>query len=299
LICGLNNNQIEFVLLNLMPRVDITLYDKTCFECSKLVTQNYSTSFSSGIRAFHKRFRNPIYGIYGFVRYADEIVDTFHGHDKQALINDFKQETFKAIAQKISLNPILHSFQHTVNQYHIGPALIEEFLRSMEMDLDKKVYTDTDYKAYIHGSAEVIGLMCLRIFCEGDEELYESLVPMACSLGSAFQKLNFLRDMKADFEERGRTYFPYINFRAFTDDDKRIIEADIKADFDEGLKGIKLLPAGTRLGVYIAYNYYLQLFKKIQATPAHTLVKKRVRLPDSTKQILLYKAIFKEKLRIV
>jgi len=282
-----------------MPRVDITLYDKTCFECSKLVTQNYSTSFSSGIKAFHKRFRNPIYGIYGFVRYADEIVDTFHGHDKQYLINSFKQETFKAIAQKISLNPILHSFQHTVNQYHIEPALIEEFLRSMEMDLDKKVYTDSDYKAYIHGSAEVIGLMCLRIFCEGDEELYESLVPMACSLGSAFQKLNFLRDIKADFEERGRTYFPDINFRAFTDADKKVIEADIKADFDEGLKGIKLLPAGTRLGVYIAYNYYLQLFKKIEATPAYTLLQKRVRLPDTTKQVLLYKAIFKEKLRIV
>src|SRR5476651_2531914 len=186
-----------------MPRVDITLYDKTCFECSKLITQQYSTSFSSGIRAFHKRFRDPIYGIYGFVRYADEIVDTFHGYDKQQLITDFKAETFKAISQKISLNPILHSFQHTVNQYHIEPELITSFFGSMEMDLHKKDYNEAEYKTYIHGSSEVVGLMCLRVFVEGDEEMYQSLAPMACALGSAFQKLNFLRDMRSDNQERG------------------------------------------------------------------------------------------------
>jgi len=299
LICSPNNNQIEFVFLKPMPRENMNLYDKTCFECSKLVTEKYSTSFSSGIKAFHKRFRNPIYGVYGFVRYADEIVDTFHGHDKAQLMGDFKLETFKAISQNISLNPILHSFQHTVNQYNIEPGLIEHFLYSMAMDLDKKTYTDADYKAYIHGSSEVIGLMCLRIFCEGDEELYQSLLPMARSLGAAFQKLNFLRDMKADHEERGRTYFPNIDFINFTDTDKQQIEADIQVDFDEALKGIRLLPRGTKLGVYIAYNYYLQLFKKIKTISAQALLQKRVRIPGVLKRAIYFKALFKQKFHII
>jgi phytoene/squalene synthetase len=233
------------------------------------------------------------------VRYADEIVDTFHNHDKVQLINDFKQETFKSISQKISLNPILHSFQHTVNQYHIEPALIKAFLQSMEMDLDKKAYNREDYNTYIHGSSEVIGLMCLRVFCEGNEQLYQSLAPMACSLGSAFQKLNFLRDIKADYEERGRTYFPGIDFTHFTEQDKLQIEDDIQADFYEGLNGIKNLPAGTKLGVYIAYNYYLQLFKKIRATPAHLLLQKRVRVSDTLKRAIYCKAVFDQKLRII
>ncbi len=296
---AIHHNQIEFVFLNLMGREDINLYNKTCFECSKLVTQQYSTSFSSGIRAFHKRFRNPIYGIYGFVRYADEIVDTFHGHDKAQLMNDFREETFKAIDQEISLNPLLHSFQLTVNEYGIEAALIEDFLRSMEMDIDKKIYTATDYKTYIHGSAEAVGLMCLRVFCEGDDELYGSLLPMARSLGSAFQKINFLRDIKSDYEDRGRTYFPGIDFAHFTDAAKLQIETDIQTDLDAALKGIQLLPAGAKLGVYIAYNYYLQLFKKIRSTPINVLLQQRVRIPDTIKQAIYFKAAFQQKLGII
>ena len=282
-----------------MLPVDMTLYDKTCLECSKVVTERYSTSFSSGIRAFHKRFRYPIYAVYGFVRYADEIVDTFHNQDKAQLIGDFQQETFKAIDQQISLNPVLHSFQLTVNRYGIDQALIAAFLRSMAMDLDKKVYSEADYKTYIHGSAETIGLMCLRVFCERDELLYQSLSPMACSLGSAFQKVNFLRDIKADYEERGRTYFPGVTFSDFTVQDKKTIENDIKADFDEAIKGIKLLPHGAKLGVYIAYHYYLQLFKKIRHTQASVLTQKRIRLSDTKKRAIYGKAWLKHKLKVI
>jgi phytoene synthase len=282
-----------------MPRVDMNLYDKTCFECSKLITEKYSTSFSSGIKAFHKRFRDSIYGIYGFVRYADEIVDTFHGHDQLQLISDFKHDTFKAIDQRISLNPILHSFQYTVNNYHIEPALIEDFLRSMKMDLDKKVYNDSEYKSYINGSAEVIGLMCLAVFCEGDAGLYQTLVPMARSLGSAFQKLNFLRDIKADYEDRGRMYFPGVDFERFTEIDKQNIEKDIIIDFDEALKGIKFLPRGTKLGVYIAYCYYRRLFKKIQSTSIDVLLQKRIRISNTTKSAIYCKAVFDQKMRII
>jgi phytoene synthase len=277
----------------------MNLYDKTCFECSKLITKKYSTSFSSGIKAFDKRFRYPVYAIYAFVRYADEIVDTFHDYDKAQLITDFKQETFRAINQKISLNPVLHSFQYTVNQYHIGNNLIEAFLQSMEMDLDKKTYTADGYEAYIYGSAGVIGLMCLHVFCENDQQLYQSLLPMACSLGSAFQKINFLRDIKADYEDRGRIYFPGVDFKNFTEQDKQQIESDIQADFDKGLKGIKLLPRGAVLGVYIAYNYYLQLFKKIEATPASILLQKRIRISDTRKRALYCKALLKQKLNTI
>ena len=195
------------------------LYNQTSFETSKLITNRYSTSFSQGIKAFDKRYRDPIYAIYGFVRYADEIVDTFHEHDQHKLINDFKEQAFTAISQKISLNPVLQSFQLVVNSYNIDHELIHSFLRSMEMDLDRKAYNEADYKAYIHGSAEVIGLMCLRIFCENDEVLYQKLVQPACSLGAALQKINFLRDINADFHERGRTYFPGVDFDKFDDAD--------------------------------------------------------------------------------
>jgi phytoene synthase len=266
------------------------LYDEACFECSKLITTKYSTSFSKGIKAFNKQFRYPVYAIYGFVRYADEIVDTFHDYDKAQLINDFKQETFKAISQKISLNPVLHSFQKVVNQYGIDHQLIEEFLRSMEMDLDHKVYDDTNYQTYIHGSAGVIGLMCLQIFCEGDRLLYQQLMPMALSLGSAFQKINFLRDIKSDYEDRGRTYFPGIDFKNFTRQDKLAIEADIQHDFDEGFKGIKLLPQGVRLGVYTAYSYYLQLFKKIVKLPVDEVLAHRIRISNLHKGLLYLRA---------
>ena len=275
------------------------LYNQTCFECSRLITQNYSTSFSIGIKAFDKKIRQPIYAIYGFVRCADEIVDTFHEHNKQQLISEFRQETFKAIEQKISLNPLLHSFQMVVNQYHIDLQLIDAFLCSMEMDIDKKLHDKNSYQAYIYGSAEVVGLMCLKVFCNGNEDQYQSLAPAARSLGSAFQKVNFLRDVKADLEERGRIYFPEVDFNNFSENNKQLIEADIQKDFDAGFEGIKQLPKGTRLGVYIAYIYYLQLFKNIAGTSAATVLQKRIRVSDTKKLSLYCKAVVQQKLNLI
>lgn len=277
----------------------MNLYDETCFECSKLITNKYSTSFSLGIKAFDKNLRYPIYAIYGFVRYADEIVDTFHDHDKLQLINNFRAETFMAIKNHISLNPVIHSFQQVVNRYAIDHELIDAFLRSMEMDLDKKAYNNDCYKVYIYGSAEVIGLMCLRVFTDNDDSLYQALLPQARSLGAAFQKVNFLRDVKADFEERGRTYFPNVDFNNFTEQDKRNIEADIKADFKDAFEGIKRLPRATRLGVYIAYVYYLRLFKKISYTPANVILQKRIRISDTQKMGLYVKAVLQQKLNVI
>jgi phytoene synthase len=277
----------------------MNLYDDTCFESSRLITNKYSTSFSKGINAFDERFRYPIFAIYGFVRYADEIVDTFHGHDQYQLINDFKRDAFKAIEQKISLNPVLQSFQLVVNKYDIDRRLIEDFLKSMEMDLDKKFFEKDEYNAYIYGSAEVIGLMCLRVFCEGDEALYNRLKPPAQKLGSALQKINFLRDVKADFDERGRIYFPGVDFDQFTDIEKVQIETDIKKDLAEGFKGIKDLPEGARLGVYIAYMYYGELLKKIIKTPARTILQQRIRITDTNKMVLYLKAISKHKLGLI
>jgi phytoene/squalene synthetase len=277
----------------------INLYDETCFECSKLITNKYSTSFSLGIKAFDKAYRYPIYAIYGFVRYADEIVDTFHEHDKLQLISDFRKETFKAINELISLNPVIHAFQQVVNRYRIDHKLIDAFLYSMEMDLDKKAYDNACYKTYIYGSAEAIGLMCLHVFTDNDDKLYQSLLPQARSLGAAFQKINFLRDVKADYEERGRTYFPNIDFNNFTEQDKRNIEADIKIDFDNAFQGIKCLPRATRLGVYIAYTYYLQLFKKISYTPASVILQKRIRISNTCKIGLYVKAVLRQKLNVI
>ncbi|SFT26750.1 Phytoene/squalene synthetase [Mucilaginibacter polytrichastri] len=277
----------------------MTLYDETCFECSKLITAKYSTSFSKGIKSFDKRFRNPIYAIYGFVRYADEIVDTFHEHDKLQLISEFRADAFEAISRGISTNPVLQSFQQVVNQYGIHHDLIDSFLRSMEMDLDNKVYNRESYCTYIYGSAEVIGLMCLQVFCENDTVLYEQLRPKACSLGAAFQKINFLRDVKSDFEERGRTYFPNIDFNNFTETDKQHIEKEIKRDFDAALEGIIKLPTGAKLGVYVAYVYYLQLFKKISQTPASIIVQKRIRISNRRKIALYFKAVLQQKLKAI
>jgi phytoene/squalene synthetase len=275
------------------------LYNKTCFKCSKIITNEYSTSFSKGIRAFDARYRYAIYAIYGFVRYADEIVDTFHGFDKAKLIADFRKETFAAIDGGISLNPVLQSFQVIVNRYHIDRAFIDAFLHSMEMDLDNITYSEDTFKEYIYGSAEVVGLMCLRVFCNKDEALYRQLLPKARSLGSAFQKINFLRDIRSDYEERGRSYFPGINFKNFGESDKQQIEADIKANFDDALSGIKLLPKGTRLGVYIAYVYYLRLFKKIQHTPANIIMNERIRISDTQKTALYIKAVIQQKLNVI
>jgi phytoene synthase len=276
----------------------MNLYDEACFECSKLITKKYSTSFSLGIKTFDKSFRYPIYAIYGFVRYADEIVDTFHDFNQQKLIADFGDETFRAIKDGISTNPVIHSFQQVVNRYQIDHELIRAFLTSMEMDLDNKAYDSTGYQTYIYGSAEVIGLMCLRVFtC--DDALYQKLIPQARSLGAAFQKVNFLRDVKADYAERGRTYFPGVNFNNFTEADKQAIQTDIKKDFDDAFEGIKRLPKGTRLGVYIAYIYYLQLFEKISYTPANVIMQKRIRVSDARKMSLYIKAVLQQKLNVI
>ncbi len=271
------------------------LYSETCFECSKLITERYSTSFSLGIKAFDKKYRDPIYAIYGFVRYADEIVDTFHNHNKAELFNSFKNDTYIAISQGISLNPVLHSFQLTINKFNIPIPLIEAFLKSMEMDLDKSKYEESSYLEYIYGSAEVIGLMCLMVFCEGNEVIYNELTPYAQRLGSAFQKINFLRDIKSDYQERGRVYFPNIEFNDFCESQKKLIEDDIQKDFEQGFEGIKRLPEGARLGVYIAYRYYLDLFRKIKKVPATEVASKRIRVTDSRKAVLFFHALLKNK----
>ena len=272
------------------------LYNETCFECSRVITNKYSTSFSLGIKAFDKRFHYPIYAIYGFVRYADEIVDTFSGFDTRQLIQTFRNDTFQAIELGISLNPVLQSFQQVVNQYKIPLDLIDAFLCSMEMDLSETVYDSEGYNTYIYGSAEVVGLMCLKIFCQNDDALYNRLTPPARRLGAAFQKINFLRDIRSDYEDRGRTYFPQVDFLQFTEEDKQAIEEDIFLDFQEGLAGIKELPEGCRKGVYVAYTYYLELFKKIRNTPAATITNSRVRVSDRRKMWLLAQALVKNRL---
>jgi len=274
----------------------IELFNHSALQCSKTITQLYSTSFSLGIKTLGKEFRLPVYAIYGFVRYADEIVDTFHGEDKALLLAEFKTETYKAISNKISLNPVLHSFQLAVNQYNIPLDYVEAFFYSMEMDLHDIHYNLDKYQKYIYGSAEVVGLMCLKVFCNGNENQYNNLLAPARSLGAAFQKINFLRDIKSDYEERGRTYFPEIDFTKFTDAQKSFIENDIKKDFDDAYKGILNLPKGARLGVYLAYVYYLQLFKKIKQLPASTIMNTRVRVPDNQKIMLLVQSYFKHSL---
>ncbi len=277
----------------------IDLYSQTCQECSQLITKRYSSSFSMGIRVFDQKFRDPIYAIYGFVRFADEIVDTFHGFPKKELLEQFRQETYKAIEEKISLNPVLQAFQQTVNKYQIEKELIEAFLDSMEMDLYHSVYEENLYKKYIYGSAEVVGLMCLRVFCEGDSLKYERLKEPARALGSAFQKINFLRDMKSDFDDRGRVYFPGVDFQHFTNEDKIRIEADIRKDFDFALTGIAQLPKGVRFGVYLAYVYYTQLFKHIIRAPAHQVKKKRIRVNDGKKVLLLFSSALRSSLNLL
>ncbi|MFT4738168.1 MAG: phytoene synthase [Cyclobacteriaceae bacterium] len=275
------------------------LYSQSTLACSKLITEMYSTSFTKGIKTLDKAYHLPIYAIYGFVRYADEIVDTFHDNDKRTLLARFKADTYTAIAEKISFNPVLHAFQLIANQYKIEKELIEAFLVSMEMDLDKASYDQEGYETYIYGSAEVVGLMCLRVFLDGDEASYDRLKPSAKRLGAAFQKVNFLRDIKSDFDERGRTYFPDVDFDQFTDKDKQLIEADIQADFDAALVGIKALPKGAKLGVYLAYIYYLQLFKKIKSLPPTRIQLERIRIPDLHKLILLLETYTKHRLGMI
>lgn len=277
----------------------IALYDQTTLECSRLITQRYSTSFTLGIKTLDKKFHLPIYAIYGFVRYADEIVDTFHNQDKQALLARFKKDTYEAIESGISLNPVLHAFQLMVNKYKIDLDLIEAFLHSMEMDLDFKTYNDSKYHEYIYGSAEVVGLMCLKVFCEGDDAMYRKLREPACKLGAAFQKVNFLRDIKSDYEERGRVYFPGVDFTQFDKSAKKLIEEDIQKDFNDSLIGIEQLPSGAKLGVRVAYLYYQKLFDKIKGLPAETITQKRIRIPNSQKLSLLVGTYFETKLGLV
>jgi phytoene/squalene synthetase len=258
-----------------------------------MTTLAYSTSFSLGIRVFNKKFHDPVYAIYGFVRFADEIVDSFHGYDKARLFARFRRDTFEAIEDGISLNPILNSFQWVVNKYGIHRQLIEQFLESMEMDLHDQSYNEELFKKYILGSAEVVGLMCLRVFLNGNEEEYERLKPSAMSLGSAFQKVNFLRDLNADHSRLGRSYFPGIDVSKLDEQTKLLIIKDIQFDFDKAYDGIKQLPDGARFGVYVAYIYYLSLLRKIRRTAAAQILKERIRIPDSEKYRLLATSAFK------
>lgn len=263
------------------------LYTDVNFKCAEVITKSYSTSFSTGIRLFDKKLRGPIRAIYSFARYADEIVDTFHNEDKRALLDEFQFETFRAIERGLSLNPVLDAYQQIVNQYHIDNNQIIAFFDSMRMDLDIKKFDTLSYNTYIYGSAEVIGLMCLKVFSEGNREEYNELEYYARSLGSAFQKINFLRDIKSDFEERGREYFPSLEFKNFSSETKKLLEEEIQNDFDFGLKGIKKLPKEARLGVYVAYVYYTNLFKTIKKSPYTVLNSKRIRVRNSRKLYLL------------
>jgi phytoene/squalene synthetase len=240
-----------------------------------------------------------VYNIYGFVRFADEIVDTFHEFDKEELLREFKEETYKAIERKISLNPILNSFQRTVNEYDIDIKLIDAFFNSMEFDLHKTKYDASGYKNYIYGSAEVVGLMCLIIFCEKDLVKYEKLMPYAKSLGAAFQKVNFLRDVKSDYQQLERTYFPEVDFKNFTSQSKKRIEDEIMADFNNAYEGIILLPLKARFGVYVAYKYYLSLFKKIKRTQAEKMLEQRIRIPNYSKALIVLRASVKKQLNLI
>jgi 15-cis-phytoene synthase len=277
----------------------LKLFSEVCQECSEHITKRYSTSFSSGIKAFDKKLRAPIYSVYGFVRFADEIVDTFHNYDKALLLQRFRHDTYQAIEEKISLNPVLNAFQEVVHQYNIERDLIDAFLNSMEMDLHFHKYHDSLYHDYIYGSAEVVGLMCLRVFTEGDDAKYQSLKVSAQALGSAFQKINFLRDMKSDFDERGRVYFPGVDFRHFDNIEKQKIEADIQFDFDKGYEGIMRLPKSARFGVYLAYTYYINLFKKIKRANAERVQQERIRVSDRRKVYLLCTSVFRHRFNMM
>jgi phytoene synthase len=272
------------------------LFVKTAADCSKNVTQAYSTSFSLGIKSLHKRFHAPIYGIYGMVRYADEIVDTFHEFDKKKLFIKFKDDTYDAIESCISLNPILFSFQKVVSDYNIPNDLIEAFFKSMEMDLYQSAYNRSGYEEYIYGSAEVVGLMCLKVFVEGDETAYERLKQPARALGAAFQKINFLRDMNTDNSDLGRVYFPGIDFKYFGNQAKKQIEKEIASDFQSAYLGIISLPKGARDGVMLAYLYYMKLFHNIERTSAEKLKKSRIRVSDSVKVLIFLNSIIRRRL---
>ncbi len=267
------------------------LYNKVAHKTSKFTTNTYTTSFSFGISFFAPKLRGPIYDIYGFVRLADEIVDTFHHIDKRKYLAEFREETHRAVQNGFSLNPILHSFQTTVNRFGIEKELIDTFLDSMEMDLDDRVYDKETYDKYILGSAEVVGLMCLNVFLDGDKTEYEKLQPFAMKLGSAFQKINFLRDLKADYQHLGRSYFPSVNLEVFNEQVKNRLILEIESDFHVAYTGIKMLPKTSRLGVWLAYVYFYALLRKIKRTQATRLLRERIRIPNSLKFSLMAKTL--------
>ncbi|MBO98555.1 MAG: phytoene synthase [Flavobacteriales bacterium] len=275
------------------------LYDNISYKCSKIVTKHYSTSFSFGIKMLNYGIRKHIYNIYGFVRLADEIVDSFHDFEKEILLKKFRKDTFDSIEKKISLNPILNSFQHTVHTFNIDIDYINKFLDSMQMDLNKKKYTEDKYKQYIYGSAEVVGLMCLHVFLNGDKILFDRLKSYAMRLGSAFQKVNFLRDINQDTSELGRIYFPNVSINSFTNEQKNFIEEDIQKDFKLALEGIRQLPVSSRGGVYLAYIYYKTLLNKINNIPASVLIKKRIRINNLYKFILFIKSFIKNYFNLI
>ena len=269
------------------------LFDSVSIKASRLTTKSYSTSFSLGILGLDKKYHDPIYAIYGFVRFADEIVDSFEGYPQKELLERFWKDTHLALDEKISLNPILNSFQQVVNTFEIDRDLIETLLKSMEMDLYKNDYDEAGYKAYILGSAEVVGLMCLKVFVDGSEERYQILKKPAMQLGSAFQKINFLRDLHSDYMKLGRTYFPGVDLNNFNEAVKTEIEADIDIDFIAGYEGIKQLPKGARFGVYIAYVYYYSLFKKIKKTHCDIILSQRVRISNKRKYGLFLRSLLR------
>lgn len=272
------------------------LFDKYSQEASVAVTKKYSTSFYKGVSFLDKKIRNDIHAVYGFVRFADEIVDSFHGFEKETLLAEFKADTFKAIERKISLNPILNSFQQTVNLYQIDHELILSFFHSMEMDLNPLKYDNEKYDEYIFGSAEVVGLMCLKVFVFGKEDEYQKLKPFAKKLGSAFQKINFLRDLKDDMGDLGRLYFPGIGENGISNEDKLRIELEIENEFKEALIGIRMLPKSSRLGVYVSYVYYTKLLSKIKKKTIHDLMSERIRISNEKKMILLFKSYVRHSL---
>ncbi|MEP6594565.1 MAG: phytoene/squalene synthase family protein [Ginsengibacter sp.] len=275
------------------------LFDSLSVKISKMTTRTYSTSFSLGIYFLNQRLRDAVYSIYGFVRVADEIVDSFEGYDKKYLLSKFREDTYEAIQSRISVNPILNSFQQAVHQYEISIQLIETFLQSMQMDLEKVNYTSEKYQQYILGSAEVVGLMCLQVFTENDKKMYQELKPYAMKLGAAFQKVNFLRDMKDDYHILGRTYFPNVDMMRFTGDVKKQIEMEIEQDFRIALSGIKKLPGSSKGGVYLAYVYYRSLFNKIKKLPAQRILTERIRINNRKKIILMLNSLLQNKMNWV
>ena len=276
------------------------LFDIVSEKCSEKVTKSYSTSFSIATKMLSSSIQQDIYNIYGFVRLSDEIVDSLHNYDKEVLFNRFEKDLYNSIKEKISLNPILNSFQHTFHKYKIDKDLVDAFMKSMRMDLTKKKYkTVEEYKEYIYGSADVVGLMCLKVFVQGNDKLYTKLKKKAMKLGSAFQKVNFLRDLKADKEDLNRTYFPNTKFEKLSESEKNEIINDIEDDFKMGLEGIKELPLDAKFGVFMAYRYYNQLLKKLKKTPATEIINRRIRVPNLKKIELLTRSYVKYQLNLL